>query len=104
MTSFNLVSKPVLNDDIGDSAGQNLDILDRNWQTTAAVGLGCATAGVGTVVTLAVMPATTLGSAAAIGALAYAGHRRHNGLSPLPSLKKKDEKTDAPAAAAPAAA
>lgn len=102
--TFDLASDDNITVSTSDCAGQNLDILDRNWQTTAAIGLGCATAGVGTVVTLAVMPATTLGSAAAIGALAYAGHRRHNGLSPLPSLKKKDEKTDAPAAAAPAAA
>ena len=76
-------------------------ILDRNWQTTAAIGLGCATAGVGTTVMLAVAPAFTLGTGAAIGTLAYAGTRRHNGQSPFPTFGKKDEAktSDAPAAA-----
>ena len=89
--SFTLVSDSCMQHDHADSAGQNLDILDRNWQTTAAIGLGCATAGVGTVVMLAVTPGVTLGSAAAIGTLAYAGHRRHNGQSPLPTFGKKGE-------------
>ena len=99
--TFTLVSDHA---DVADatSVGQNLDILDRNWQTTAAVGLGCATAGVGTAVMLAVTPGVTLGSCAAIGTLAYAGNRRHNGQSPLPTFRKKDEAktSDAPAPAA----
>ena len=91
--SFDLASSANASQDyvLEEGAGQNLDILDRNWQTTAAIGLGCATAGVGTVVMLATVPSITLGSAAAIGTLAYAGNRRHQGLSPLPTFGKKDE-------------
>ena len=65
------------------------DVLDRNWQTTAAVGLGVASGGVTAGLMLSAFPAQTLLTSGTITALAYAGHRRHNGESPLPFLNRK---------------
>ena len=97
---------------VADSTTANqLAILDRNWQTTAAVAAGVATGGVTTAVMLAAFPAQTLAAGATIGGLAYTGHRRHKGLDPLPFMGKKDDKSESlypepPASeeAAPAAA
>lgn len=80
-----------------------MDLLDTNWQTTAAVGLTVATAGVGGVVMLSVLPAQTIGAAAGVAALAYAGKRRADGLPAMPFGNKEDDKK-AETAAAPAAA
>lgn len=86
-----------------DSVGQTFAVLDRNWQTTAAVGLGVATGGVTGAIMLAAFPAQTLAAGATIGGLAYAGQRRHAGKSALPDMPflKKDK---AEAVAEPAAA
>ena len=84
-------------DDIAteDTESSNaMPILDTNWQTTAAVGLTVATAGVGGVVMLSVLPAQTIAASAGIGVLAYAGKRRSEGKDALPFMNKKsDDKT-----------
>ena len=76
------------------TTGQTPAILDKNWQTTAAVGLTVATAGVGGVVMLSVLPAQTLAMTGGIAALAYAGDRAHKGLPLVPTLKADDTKAD----------
>ena len=80
--------------------------VDRNWQTTAAVGLTVATGGVVGAVALAAFPAQTLVAGTTIGGLFYAGDRKAKGLEVNP-FAKREEKTEAttePAtAAAPAA-
>ena len=85
-----------------------MELLDTNWQTTAAVGLTVATAGVGGVVMLSVLPAQTIAASIGVGALAYAGKRRADGLSPIPFMDKKDDSKSpsdtASKEAAPAAA
>ena len=73
-------------------------VLDTNWQTTAAVGLGIASGGVAGAIMLAAFPAQTLAAGATIGGLAYAGKRRADGLSPLPFLNDEDKAADKPAA------
>jgi len=70
-------------------------LLDTNWQTTAAVGLAVATGGVTGAIMLAAFPAQTIGAAATIGGLAYAGKNRADGKSPFPFMdKKSDDKSD----------
>ena len=75
---------------VDETANAIPDYLDRNWQTTTAIGLGVATGGIGAAMMLAALPAQTLAASATIGGLAYAGHRRHQGLEPIPFIKKKD--------------
>ena len=92
-------------DDIAteDTQSSNaMPILDTNWQTTAAVGLSVATAGVGGVVMLSVLPAQTIAASVGIAGLAYAGKRRADGKDPIPFLKKDDQ--DKAEATEPAAA
>ena len=81
------------------------ELLDTNWQTTAAVGLTLASGGVLGAISLAAFPAQTLAAGATIGGLAYAGKRRADGLSPVPFLDKKSDVTESSdAETAPAAA
>ena len=82
------------------------DILDRNWQTTAAIGIGVASGGVTAGLMLSAFPAQTLLTSGTITALAYAGHRRHNGESPVPFLNRKSDdvaEVTEPAVTTPAA-
>ena len=65
---------------VGEGTHATPAILDRNWQTTAAVGLTVATGGVAGVVMLTALPAQTLAMTGGIAALAYAGDRAHKGL------------------------
>lgn len=90
----------------GQSTSNVADLLDTNWQTTAAVGLTVATAGVGGVVMLSVLPAQTLTAAAAVGALAYTGKRRADGKTAIPftDQKKADKPSEAAKSAEPAPA
>ena len=67
-----------------NTSGATDDLLSRNWQTTTAVAVGVATGGLFTGVMLTAAPAQTLASGAAIGSLAYVGHRRFtNGNVPI---------------------
>jgi len=75
------------------------ELVNTNWQTTAAVGMTVASGGVLGALALAAFPAQTLAAGTSIGVLAYAGNRRANGESPLPFFDKKDEKSEAKAAA-----
>ncbi len=71
------------------------DILDRNWQTTAAIGLGVATGGVTGALMLTVFPAQTLVTGATIGTLAVTGQRRADGKDPMFGLMARfDRKSD----------
>ena len=75
------------------------DILDRNWQTSAAIGLGVATGGVTGALMLTAFPAQTLALGGTIGGLAVAGQRRSEGKDPMFGLlarfeKKSEEKTE----------
>jgi len=79
-------------------------LLDKNWQTTAAVALAVGTGGVTGALMLSAFPAQTLAAGATIGGLAYAGHRRSEGLDPVPFLDKLSKKADDKAEAVPAAA
>ena len=76
------------------------DLLDRNWQTTAAVGLGVATGGVTGALMLTAFPAQTLALGGTITGLAVAGQRRSEGKDPLFGVlarfdKKSEDKTEA---------
>ena len=71
------------------------ELVNTNWQTTAAVGLTVATGGVLGAISLAAFPAQTLAAGTSIGVLAYAGNRRANGEPALPFLKKDGEKSEA---------
>jgi len=62
------------------------DILNTNWQTTAAVGLSVASGGVAGAIMLHALPLQTLATGAGIGALAYSGKRRADGLSAFPEI------------------
>ncbi len=77
--------------DASDTANAVPDVLDRNWQTTAAIGLGVASGGVTAGLMLSAFPAQTLLTTGTISALAYVGHRRHNGETPLPFLNRKSD-------------
>ena len=68
------------------------ELLDTNWQTTAAVGLTVATGGVTGALMLAAFPAQTIVTGATIGGLAYAGKRRADGKSALPFVDRKSAK------------
>ena len=70
------------------------EILDRNWQTTTAIGLSVATGGITGGLMLAAFPAQTLAAGTAIGGLAVAGHRRHNGKDPMFGLMARFEKKE----------
>ena len=87
---------------------EGANFIDRNWQTTAAVGLSVATGGVVGAVALAAFPAQTVAAGTAIGGLFYAGDRKAKGLEMNPfakSEKSSETKKDEPKAeAAPAAA
>jgi len=76
------------------STPSGANMLDTNWQTTAAVGLSVASGGVAGAIMLAAFPAQTLGAGAAIGALAYAGKNRADGKSAFPFMDKKSDKTE----------
>jgi len=67
------------------------DLLNTNWQTTAAIGLTVATGGVTGALMLTAFPAQTLGAVGGIGALAYAGKRRAEGKSAFPFMDKKSD-------------
>ena len=82
------------------------DVLDRNWQTTAAATLAVATGGVTGAIMLSAFPAQTLTTGAAIGGLAVAGQRRADGKEPMFGLidrmkklasKKEEAVADKPA-------
>ena len=96
MSVFNQVSDAVA----GDAASYQVPaILDKNWQTTAAVTLGVATGGVTGALMLGAFPAQTLAVGGTIGGLAVAGHRRSEGKDPMFGLlsrfeKKSEEKTE----------
>ena len=68
--------------------------LDKNWQTTAAAAVAVATGGMGAGLLLAAFPAQTVAATATVGGLAYAGHRREQGLDPVPFLDKLFKKGD----------
>ena len=71
------------------------DILDRNWQTTAAIGLGVATGGITGALMLTVFPAQVLATSATIGTLAVTGQRRADGKDPMFGLMARfDRKSD----------
>ena len=76
------------------STAQVPALLDKNWQTTAAVAVACGTGGITGGLMLTAFPAQTLAAGATIGGLAYAGHRRSQGLDPLPFLDKLSKKAD----------
>ena len=81
------------------------ELLNTNWQTTAAVGLTVASGGVLGAISLAAFPAQTLAASTGIGVLAYAGKRRADGKDALPFLSKKtDDTQDKAEATEPAAA
>ena len=79
---------------ISDDGLTASELLSTNWQTTAAVGLTVATGGVTGAIMLAAFPAQTIGAAASVGALAYAGKRRADGKSAFPFMDKKSEDAD----------
>ena len=86
-----------------DSSDGASDLLNANWQTTAAVGLTVASGGVAGAIMLSALPLQTLATGAGIGVLAYTGKRRSDGLTALPDMpffsKKNDENADKPAVA-----
>lgn len=74
-------------------AGSNIpDVLDRNWQTTTAAALAVATGGVTGAIMLSAFPAQTIATGTAIGGLALAGQRRHEGKDPLFGLADRFKK------------
>ena len=98
---------------ISNGNGNVPALLDKNWQTTAAVAVACGTGGVTGALMLSAFPAQTLAAGATIAGLGVAGHRRANGEDPCFGLtarfsKKDEDKSDKvtePAAeAVPAAA
>lgn len=68
------------------------DILDRNWQTTAAATLAVATGGVTGAIMISAFPAQTLATGSAIGGLALAGQRRAEGKDPMFGLVDRIKK------------
>ena len=75
---------------LDDTNGTGLDMLTKNWQTTAAVTLGVATGGAAGLVMLSMLPAQTLTAGAAIGALLYAGDREEKDLPLFPFGNKQE--------------
>ena len=100
-----------MSDVVATSDESGMELLNVNWQTTAALGLTVATGGVTGALMLTAFPAQTLAAAGGIGVLAYAGKNRADGNPAFPFMKKDEVKTDAKsdkstskAEAAPAAA
>ena len=89
---------PRINSAIAETHTDGVDslneLLNTNWQTTAAVGLTVASGGVLGALSLAAFPAQTLAAGTGIGVLAYAGQRRADGKSPLPFMDKQSDKTE----------
>ena len=75
---------------LDDTNGTGLDMLTKNWQTTAAVTLGVATGGAAGLVMLSMLPAQTITAGAAIGALLYAGDREEKDLPLFPFGNKQE--------------
>ena len=73
-------------------ATQGMQLLDTNWQTTAAVGLTVATGGVTGALMLAAFPAQTIAATGGIATLAYAGKRRADGKAAFPFMDKDSDK------------
>ena len=71
---------------------QGMQLLDTNWQTTAAVGLTVATGGVTGAIMLAAFPAQTIAATGGIATLAYAGKRRADGKAAFPFMDKDSDK------------
>jgi len=96
------------------STAQAPAILDKNWQTTAAVAVAVGTGGVTGALMLTAFPAQTLAAAGTVAGLGIAGHRRSNGEDPCFGLtarfskksetKSEDTETEVTADAAPEAA
>ena len=80
--------------EMADGPDDLSELLNTNWQTTAAVGLTIATGGVVGAVALAAFPAQTIAATAGIGTLAYAGKRRADGKTPFPFMDKADNKSE----------
>ena len=75
-----------------EDEGTGLQLLDTNWQTTAAVGLTVATGGVTGALMLAAFPAQTIAATGGIATLAYAGKRRADGKAAFPFMDKDSDK------------
>ena len=90
--------------EMADGPDDLSELLNTNWQTTAAVGLTIATGGVVGAVALAAFPAQTIAATAGIGTLAYAGKRRAEGKKPFPFMDKADKQPEVKAEPAPAEA
>ncbi len=84
-----------------DSTDGASDLLNTNWQTTAAVGLTVASGGVAGAIMLSAMPLQTLATGAGIGVLAYSGKRRADGLTALPDIPFFSKKDDSQTAEVP---
>ena len=94
LLNFHIMAEFLSIDDfasVDDTSSNALELLDTNWQTTAAVGLTVATGGVTGAIMLAAFPAQTIAATAGIGTLAYAGKRRADGKSAFPFMDKKQE-------------
>ena len=92
--SYDQFTEEVLMDPSNDDYGTFDDLLNTNWQTTAAVGLTVASGGVLGALSLAAFPAQTIAAGTGIGVLAYAGKRRADGKSPLPFMDKQSDETE----------
>jgi len=86
--------------DGSDTISDGMELLDTNWQTTAAVGLTVASGGIAGAIMLSALPAQTLLTGATITGLAVVGKRRADGQDPYFGIgarfsKKSDEKAEA---------
>ena len=77
-----------------DNAVGLSDVLNTNWQTTAAVGLTVATGGVTGAIMLAAFPAQTIVAGASIGTLPMLAREGADGKQPFPFTDKSDKKSD----------
>ena len=103
--SYDQFSEEVLMDNSSSDGLDSLnELLNTNWQTTAAVGLTVASGGVLGALSLVAFPAQTIAAGTGIGVLAYAGKRRADGKSPLPFMDKQSDETESKVEEAPAAA
>ena len=84
-----------------DEENFDKDILNTNWQMTAAVGLTVASGGVLGALSLAAFPAQTIATVTGIGTLAYAGKRRADGKAAFPFMDKKSDETESTQEATP---
>ena len=90
--SYDQFSEEVLMDNSDTDGMDSLnELLNTNWQTTAAIGLTVASGGVLGAISLAAFPAQTLAASTGIGVLAYAGKRRADGKDALPFMSKKSD-------------